>query len=360
MTMPKTILLTGGAGFIGCNLARWILQQTPHHVINVDKLTYAGIPASLADLDEHPQYCFEQVDVVNPQQIRRLLEKHQPDWIMHLAAETHVDRSIDDPSPFIQSNIVGTYHLLDQSLHYFNQLNTAKKSDFRFHHVSTDEVYGPLDFHQSAFTETTSYQPTSPYSASKAAADHLTRAWHTTYGLPVVISNSTNNYGPFQYPEKLIPVVILNALYGKSIPVYGTGQNIRDWLYVTDHVQALMQVIENGNIGETYHIGGSNEQANVELAQKLCQILDTKHPIAKNPKLSAEQRNSLVSYSDLITLVADRPGHDLRYASSTEKIKQELGWEPRENLTTGLEKTVDWYLANQDWWLPLCQNQKPS
>lgn len=359
MTMPRTILLTGGAGFIGCNLVQWIINETPHRVVNVDKLTYAGQPASLAPVVENPRYQFEQIDIIDSQKIEGLLRKHQPDWIMHLAAETHVDRSIDQPDDFIQTNIVGTYNLLKQSRHYFDQMDTAKKSNFRFHHVSTDEVYGSLCDGGPAFTETTPYAPRSPYSASKAAADHLARAWHETYKLPVMITNSSNNYGPYQFPEKLIPVVILKAIFGQPIPVYGTGENVRDWLYVTDHTRALMTVIEKGEIGETYNIGGGNEQTNMELVRSVCQILDARCPIASNERLTTEQRAGLVSYSELISLVGDRPGHDLRYATDATKIKNALGWEPLESSAAGLEKTVDWYLANEDWWQPLFQCDKP-
>jgi len=353
MTAPRKILLTGGAGFIGSNLVKWILDETEHQVVNVDKLTYAGQTGSLAGCQENPRYQFEAVDIVDWKKVGELFHRYQPDWVMHLAAETHVDRSIDQADPFIQTNFVGTFNLLEQSRHYFNQMDTSRKSDFRFQHVSTDEVYGSLSLDQAPFTESTAYNPRSPYAASKAGADHLVRAWHETYRLPTLITHSSNNYGPCQFPEKLVPLVILKAISGEPIPVYGTGENVRDWLYVTDHAQALMRVVELGQVGATYHVGGNNQRTNLELVKSICHLLDMRCPAADNPRLSADQRTRLASYSDLITLVADRPGHDFRYATDTTKIKNSLGWEPRETLSSGLEKTVDWYLANEDWWRPL-------
>ncbi|MCH2181437.1 MAG: dTDP-glucose 4,6-dehydratase [Mariniblastus sp.] len=355
MTVARKILLTGGAGFIGSHLVKWILDETEHEVVNVDKLTYAGQTRSLSGCQQNPRYQFEAIDIVDRKNVEELFHRHQPDWVMHLAAETHVDRSIDQPDEFIQTNVVGTFNLLEQSRHYFHQLELDRQSRFRFHHVSTDEVYGSLSLDDDPFTEQTAYNPRSPYSASKAGADHLVRAWHETYRLPVIITHSSNNYGPCQFPEKLVPLVILKAILGQPIPVYGTGENVRDWLYVTDHVRALMRVVEAGAPGETYHIGGNNQPANLELVQSICRLLDTRCPVADNPRLSAEQQTGLASYSALITLVADRPGHDLRYSSDTTKITNSLGWKPHETLLSGLEKTIEWYLTNEDWWKPLLQ-----
>lgn len=345
----KKILISGGAGFIGSNLIHHLLQTTDSVVINVDMLTYAGNLDSLADVESNSRYQFIQVDIVNIELVRALF-KLQPDAIMHLAAESHVDRSIDGPGQFIQTNIVGTYNLLQCAKEYYETLEGDRKKNFRFHHISTDEVYGSLDSSDPGFSETTPYDPHSPYSASKAASDHLARAWHDTYGLPVLITNCSNNYGPYQFPEKLVPVVILNAVFGKPIPVYGKGENVRDWLYVEDHARALLDVLNSGRPGQTYNIGGNNERTNIDLVQTLCQILDRQLPISENERLSEDQRQNLGSYLDLITFVTDRPGHDLRYAIDPTKIKKELGWEPVEAPDTGFEKTVRWYLENEAWW----------
>lgn len=334
------ILITGGAGFIGSALIRHLISHTEHSVINVDKLTYAGNLESLKSVDDDPRYQFEQVDICDAAGMTRLLQLHQPDAIMHLAAESHVDRSIDGPADFIQTNIVGTYVLVEAARQYWQALPEPQKSAFRFHHISTDEVFGDLHGTEDLFTEQTPYAPSSPYSASKASSDHIVRAWHRTYGLPVVVTNCSNNYGPYQFPEKLIPVVILNALEGKPLPVYGNGQQIRDWLFVDDHARALINVLERGNLGETYNIGGHNEKTNLTVVQTLCDILD---------ELKPEKPAGIGHYRDLITYVKDRPGHDLRYAIDATKIAKELGWTPEETFETGLKKTVQWYLDNLDW-----------
>ena len=344
--MSKTILLTGGAGFIGSHLVRRLLEKTDHSVINVDKLTYAGSTRSLADVATNPRYQLEPVDIVNGPEVARLFQQHQPDWVFHLAAESHVDRSIEGPGEFIQTNIVGTYQLLQHSLHHFNQLTNDHQDEFRFLHVSTDEVYGSLSMEALPFHEKTPYDPRSPYSASKASSDHLVRAWHATYGLPVIVTHCSNNYGPFQYPEKLIPVVILKALNGEAIPVYGNGENIRDWLHVEDHARALHAVMSKGVIGESYNIGGNDELSNLDLVRKICEILDQARPVAHNQNLSAK---GIQSYCELISFVTDRPGHDLRYAIDSSKIEQQLKWRPQETLADGLRKTVQWYLSNLDW-----------
>ena len=328
------ILLTGGAGFIGSNLVRLLVNEKGAEVINLDKLTYAGNTESLADLAGHPKYTFEQVDICDVDALGKVFAKHQPDAVMHLAAESHVDRSIDGPGDFIQTNIVGTYNLLQAALEYWRSL--PKGNAFRFLHVSTDEVYGSLEPDAPGFSETTPYDPHSPYSASKAASDHLARAWNDTYGLPVLITNCSNNYGPHQFPEKLIPVVILKCLRGEPIPVYGNGENIRDWLYVADHTEALYQVLTRGRLGETYNVGGNNERKNIELVRGLCQMMDD---LAPGPH----------AYEQLISFVADRPGHDMRYAIDATKIRDELGWEPKEDFLSGFRKTVQWYLGNQEW-----------
>jgi dTDP-glucose 4,6-dehydratase len=328
------ILLTGGAGFIGSNLVRLLVNEKGAEVINLDKLTYAGNTESLADLAGHPKYTFEQVDICDIDALGKVFAKHQPDAVMHLAAESHVDRSIDGPGEFIQTNIVGTYNLLQAALVYWRSL--PKGNTFRFLHVSTDEVYGSLEPDAPGFSETTPYDPHSPYSASKAASDHLARAWNDTYGLPVLITNCSNNYGPHQFPEKLIPVVILKCLRGEPIPVYGNGENIRDWLYVADHTEALYQVLTRGRLGETYNVGGNNERKNIELVRGLCQMMDD---LAPGPH----------AYEQLISFVADRPGHDMRYAIDATKIRDELGWEPKEDFLSGFRKTVQWYLGNQEW-----------
>jgi len=331
------IIVTGGAGFIGSAVIRQYINQTEHEVINLDALTYAGNLESLAEVDSSPRYCFEHVNICDVKELQRVFEEHQPDAIMHLAAESHVDRSIDGPAAFIQTNIVGTYNLLDAAKKYWDGLGDDKKSRFRFHHVSTDEVYGDLD-ESGYFTEETSYKPSSPYSASKASSDHLVRAWHRTYGLPVVITNCSNNYGPYQFPEKLIPLVTLNALEGKSLPVYGRGNQVRDWLHVDDHACALRLVLEQGKNGETYNIGGHNEKTNLEVVKTICSLLDKLKPDSPH-----------VPHESLITFVTDRPGHDLRYAIDADKIAAELGWTPQETFESGIEKTIKWYLSNGEW-----------
>ncbi|MDH5325775.1 MAG: dTDP-glucose 4,6-dehydratase [Gammaproteobacteria bacterium] len=331
------ILITGGAGFIGSALVRFLIEKTEIHVINVDALTYAGNLESLSSVERSPRYCFEHVDIRDADTLYPLLAKHKPNAVMHLAAESHVDRSIDGPADFMQTNIIGTYNLLQASLKWWRELPADKQPHFRFHHISTDEVYGSLG-DTGLFHETTAYQPNSPYSASKASSDHLVRAWHHTYGLPVVTSNCSNNYGPYQFPEKLIPLVILNALDGKPLPIYGKGDNIRDWLYVDDHVEALLAVLEKGRPGETYNIGGHNEKTNLEVVQGICTLLDELLPEAVHKP-----------HQSLITYVTDRPGHDKRYAIDANKIADELGWRPQETFETGLRKTVQWYLQNQQW-----------
>lgn len=334
------ILVTGGAGFIGSALVRYLVQSTSHSVINIDALTYAGNLESLRAVANSPQYTFVHANITDVAAMHALFEKYQPDIVMHLAAETHVDRSIDSAAPFIQTNIVGTYVLLEAARIYFEKLAADKRNRFRFHHISTDEVYGDLENPDTYFTEQTPYAPSSPYSASKASSDHLVRAWHRTYGLPILITNCSNNYGPYQYPEKLIPLIIRNALLGKTLPIYGDGMQIRDWLYVEDHVRALYQVVLAGRIGETYNIGGHNEQSNKTVVLTICEILDSLRP---------QQHNESHSYTDLISYVTDRPGHDRRYAIDAQKIQKELGWTPQETFTTGLYKTVDWYIDNQVW-----------
>ncbi len=347
------ILVTGGSGFIGSNLIRLLVEEKGASVINLDKLTYAGNAESLADLGGNPNYTFEQVDLCDATALSAVFAKHQPDAVMHLAAESHVDRSIDGPGEFIQTNIVGTFNLLQASLGYWKSLPSqvsALKSQpsqetFRFLHVSTDEVYGSLAADAPGFSETHAYDPHSPYSASKAASDHLARSWADTYGLPVLVTNCSNNYGPYQFPEKLIPVVILKCLRGEPIPVYGKGENIRDWLYVTDHAEALHTVLTKGRVGETYNIGGNNERQNIELVRTLCSLMDE-----LNESGNGKAESGSKSYEDLITFVTDRPGHDMRYAIDPTKIRDELGWEPKEDFASGFRKTVLWYLENQDWW----------
>jgi dTDP-glucose 4,6-dehydratase len=343
----KCILVTGDAGFIGSAVIRELIDNSSHTVINVDKLTYAGNLETLKSVDQDPRYHFEQVDICNAPEIKRVINTYQPDIIMHLAAETHVDRSIDGPAEFIQTNIVGTYTLLEQARHYWSQLKTDKKDNFRFHHISTDEVYGDLPHpdEQEAgetlplFKETTAYAPSSPYSAAKASSDHLVRAWHRTYSLPILITNCSNNYGPHQFPEKLIPLMILNALEGKPLPVYGKGYQIRDWLYVEDHAQALILVAMRGKVGETYNIGGHNEKQNIEVVKTICQLLE---------ELSPNKPKGIVAYQDLIIYVTDRSGHDVRYAIDASKIQRELGWTPKESFETGIKKTVQWYLSEKN------------
>jgi len=335
------ILVTGGAGFIGSSVIRSIFSQTDYAVINLDKLTYAGNLDSLPDIIDTQRYFEEQVDICDDQALRRVFEQHRPTCVMHLAAESHVDRSIDGPADFIHTNITGTFNLLEAARKYFGGLNTAEQNQFRFHHISTDEVYGDLEGTDDLFTEQTPYSPSSPYSASKAASDHLVRAWGRTYGLPVIITNCSNNYGPYHFPEKLIPHVILNAVHGKPLPVYGNGLQIRDWLYVEDHAKALIKVVTEGKVGETYNIGGHNEKTNLEVVQTICDLLE---------ELAPEKPSAIDKYRDLITFVKDRPGHDARYAIDASKIECELGWVPEETFETGLRKTVQWYLDNTSWW----------
>ena len=332
------ILVTGGAGFIGSAVIRHIINHTDHAVLNIDKLTYAGNLESLKTIDSNPRYQFKQIDICDKLNLTQAFEHFQPDCVMHLAAESHVDRSIDGPSEFIQTNIVGTYTILEVAREYWQNLSDSKKESFRFHHISTDEVYGDLEHTNDLFTETTSYAPSSPYSASKASSDHLVRAWNRTYDLPTIVTNCSNNYGPYHFPEKLIPLIILNALEEKPLPIYGDGQQIRDWLYVEDHARALYKVITEGTIGETYNIGGHNEKANIDVVKTICSILDTLQP-----------RKNGVPYHDLITFVKDRPGHDLRYAIDASKIQKTLGWTPQETFESGIRKTVEWYLNNLDW-----------
>ena len=340
------ILVTGGAGFIGSNLVHLLIESTEHHIVNVDKLTYAGNLESLGSVQDHPRYQFEQLDIVDADAVQHLFETHQPMAVMHLAAESHVDRSIDGPGQFIQTNIVGTYNLLQAARHHFEGLTEPDRQRFRFHHISTDEVYGSLDWQEPGFSETTPYDPHSPYSASKASSDHLVRAWYDTYGLPVLITNCSNNYGPYQFPEKLVPVVILKCLRGEPIPVYGKGENVRDWLYVSDHAKALHLVLEQGKPGETYNIGGNNERSNLDLVKLICSILDELRPASDNASVA----DRITRYEQLITFVADRPGHDLRYAIDASKIRSELGWEPVEDMASGFRKTIRWYLENEAWW----------
>ncbi len=334
------ILVTGGAGFIGSALIRHLILDTGHIVLNLDKLTYAGNLESLASVDDNPRYQFLQADIADRERVSEALLDFQPDAIMHLAAESHVDRSIDGPAEFVQTNIVGTYQLLEAARAYWQTLPTERRAAFRFHHISTDEVYGDLHGVDDLFTETTPYAPSSPYSASKASSDHLVRAWQRTYGLPVLITNCSNNYGPFHFPEKLIPLVILNALDGKPLPVYGDGSQIRDWLFVEDHARALFKVVSEGRVGETYNIGGHNEQKNIDVVRGICALLE---------ELAPNKPAGLARYEDLITFVKDRPGHDLRYAIDAGKIERELGWVPQETFQTGLRKTVRWYLNNLEW-----------
>ncbi|MCU8001472.1 dTDP-glucose 4,6-dehydratase [Shewanella sp. SM96] len=372
------ILITGGAGFIGSAVVRHIINNTQDSVINIDKLTYAGNLESLVSVDKNERYAFEQVDICDRAELDRVFAQHQPDAVMHLAAESHVDRSITGPSDFIQTNIVGTYTLLEATRAYWNVLSAEAKKAFRFHHISTDEVYGDLphpdevmvganhnspitsDQHLLLFTETTPYAPSSPYSASKASSDHLVRAWLRTYGLPTIVTNCSNNYGPYHFPEKLIPLVILNALEGKPLPIYGKGDQIRDWLYVEDHARALYKVVTSGKVGETYNIGGHNEKQNIEVVKTICSILDELVPLGDvngeslmgngvttndSPITNNQQR----SYCNQITYVTDRPGHDRRYAIDATKMSNELNWQPEETFETGLRKTIEWYLTNQEW-----------
>ncbi len=333
------IIITGGAGFIGSALIRYLMAESEHDILNIDKLTYAGNLASLKSVTDSPRYQFKQIDICDRPAISQVFTEYQPDIIMHLAAESHVDRSIDGPLDFIQTNVVGTAVLLEAARDYWQNLSGQDKSRFRFHHISTDEVYGSLG-EDGLFHETTAYDPSSPYSASKAGSDHLVRAWHRTYGLPVVLTNCSNNYGPNQFPEKLIPLIILNALEGKPLPIYGKGDQVRDWLYVEDHARALWKVVTEGSLGETYNIGGHNEKTNLEVVHTVCDILD---------KLAPEHPGNISRYRDLITHVTDRPGHDQRYAIDAGKINDTLGWKPMETFDSGIYKTVEWYLNNLDW-----------
>ncbi|MBH3108491.1 dTDP-glucose 4,6-dehydratase [Serratia ureilytica] len=335
------IIVTGGAGFIGSAVARHIINDTADHILVLDSLTYAGNLESLAPIADSDRYTFEQVDICDRQALDRVFAAFQPDAVMHLAAESHVDRSIDGPAAFIETNIVGTYTLLEAARQYWHALDAERKQAFRFHHISTDEVYGDLHGTDDLFTETTPYAPSSPYSASKAASDHLVRAWLRTYGLPTVVTNCSNNYGPYHFPEKLIPLTILNALEGKPLPVYGNGAQVRDWLYVEDHARALYKVVTEGEVGETYNIGGHNERKNIEVVQTICALLDEMVP---------NKPGDIAHYADLITFVTDRPGHDMRYAIDAAKIDAELGWKPQETFESGIRKTVEWYLANETWW----------
>jgi dTDP-glucose 4,6-dehydratase len=337
----RTILVTGGAGFIGSAVCRHLVG-IGHRVVNVDKLTYAGNLASLADIEASPNYRFVQADIADTSRIFALLNEEGVDAIMHLAAESHVDRSIDGPAAFIETNIVGTFRLLEAALGYWSALDGPRREAFRFHHISTDEVFGDLPLDDSLFRETTPYNPSSPYSASKAASDHLVTAWHRTYGLPVVLSNCSNNYGPYHFPEKLIPLVIISAIGGRPLPVYGRGANVRDWLYVEDHARALERVVSAGRVGEAYLIGGRSERSNLQVVETICELLDAK-----------AARSDGRRYAEQIEFVADRPGHDLRYAIDPRKMETELGWTPAETFETGLSKTIDWYLTREDWWKPL-------
>ncbi|BDS07622.1 dTDP-glucose 4,6-dehydratase [Oceaniferula spumae] len=365
------ILITGGAGFIGSNLIHQILAQTDYQVVNLDKLTYAGNVESLKSVAEDPRYTFEQIDLCKAPAVAEALEKYKPDAIIHLAAESHVDRSIDGPSEFIQTNIIGTFNLLQAALAYWQKLpdepvqvdssssrtqnsnsnyTPPTKSGFRFLHVSTDEVYGSLDLNSPGFSENTPYDPHSPYSASKASSDHLVRAWYHTYGLPVLITNCSNNYGPYQFPEKLIPVVILKCLNMEPIPVYGKGENIRDWLHVSDNCSALLRVLQSGEPGRTYNVGGNNEMRNIDLVRLICSMLDEVSPINSDSSLELPTDKEIKSYQDLISFVTDRPGHDMRYGIDTSRISDDLGWQPAVGAESGFRKTVQWYLDNKAWW----------
>lgn len=338
------ILVTGGCGFIGSAVVRHLIHHTKHSVVNVDVLTYSASPETVAEVEKNDRYNFRQVNITDAAALKKVFEEFKPDAVMHLAAESHVDRSIDGPGVFVETNVVGTYTLLNVAYGYWKDLAEDKKQQFRFHHISTDEVYGDLHGTDDLFTETTPYAPSSPYSASKASSDHLVRAWHRTFGLPILVTNCSNNYGAYHFPEKLIPLTIINALSQKPLPIYGDGKQIRDWLYVDDHAKALYTVVTQGKVGETYNIGGHNEKQNIDVVKTICALLDELKPAAH-------------SYSDLITFVTDRKGHDQRYAIDAAKIESELGWKPAETFETGLRKTVEWYLANQDWWQAVLDGQ---
>lgn len=343
--MKTVYFVTGGCGFIGANFIQYLLNKTkPKSVINLDKLTYAGNQKNLADFEQDSRYIFVHGDICDAELVSKLFTEYQPNYIVNFAAESHVDRSIDGPAEFIQTNIVGTSVLLQEALKYYSTLKGRKSKRFRFHHVSTDEVFGSLS-ESGFFTEETPYDPSSPYSASKASSDHLIRAWHRTFDLPVLISNCSNNYGPYQFPEKLIPLMILNCLEEKPLPVYGTGENIRDWLYVEDHCDAIYTILQKGTIGETYNVGGNNEIKNIQIVEEICDVLNDIHPAGSGK-----------SYHELITFVKDRPGHDFRYAIDASKLKKEIGWEPKESFNTGIQKTIEWYLKNEEWWRIIQEN----
>ena len=343
--MKTVYFVTGGCGFIGANFIQYLLKKTkPKSVINLDKLTYAGNQKNLADFEQDPRYIFVHGDICDAELVSRLFTEYQPNYIINFAAESHVDRSIDGPAGFIQTNIVGTSVLLQESLKYYSTLKGKESERFQFHHVSTDEVFGSLS-ESGFFTEETPYDPSSPYSASKASSDHLVRAWYRTFDLPVLISNCSNNYGPYQFPEKLIPLMILNCLEEKPLPVYGTGENIRDWLYVEDHCDAIYTILQKGTIGETYNVGGNNEIKNIQIVEEICDVLNDIHPAGSGK-----------SYHELITFVKDRPGHDFRYAIDASKLKKEIGWEPKESFNTGIQKTIEWYLKNEEWWKTIQEN----
>jgi dTDP-glucose 4,6-dehydratase len=341
MTSARKVMITGGAGFIGSAVVRHLVANG-YDVVNVDKLTYSGSIEALQSVENLLHHRFHRADICDRQQMAGILADEQPEAIMHLAAETHVDRSIDGPAAFIETNIVGTFRLLDAALEYWRGLDEERRANFRFHHISTDEVFGELELDHGVFTEETPYAPSSPYSASKASADHLVRAWRVTYGLPVVLTNCSNNYGPFHFPEKLVPLTIINAIEAKPLPVYGKGANVRDWLYVEDHARALELVLQNGRLGESYNVGGRSERTNLQVVETICEILDRERPLGDGR-----------SYRDLIKFVPDRPGHDLRYALDPSKIERELGWKAQESFETGLEKTVIWFLENEWWWRPI-------
>ena len=339
--MTKRFLITGGAGFIGSAVVRHLVRETDHRVCVVDKLTYAGNLSSLTTVANNPRYSFVRADIADADKMKSVFANYRPDVVMHLAAESHVDRSIDGPAAFMQTNIIGTYVLLEAALAHWRGLPKSAQNDFRFHHISTDEVFGSLAA-DGSFTEDTAYDPRSPYSASKAASDHLVRSWHHTYGLPVLVTNCSNNYGPYHFPEKLVPLTIINGLEGMKLPVYGTGSNVRDWLYVEDHARALLTVVSAGRIGETYCVGGRSERTNLDVVKSICMLLDELAP-----------SNAIGGREALITFVTDRPGHDLRYAIDPGRICTELAWQPRETFESGLRKTVEWYLANRSWWQPI-------